>query len=116
MYEPLQEPLGWAIDEEEEEEDQERRKGEEEPRDGGDGGGGERTVDTRGPVAPDRRCGGCGSTEERRGGCSPEFAKEALEKTHRSDEELEREREVKQGREEEERGTVAASMPPLRHL
>jgi hypothetical protein len=50
MYEPLQDPLGWAIDEEDEEEDQERRKGEEEPR---DGGGGERTVDTRGPVAPD---------------------------------------------------------------
>jgi hypothetical protein len=42
-------------EEEEEEEDQKISKGKEDPPDGDERGGRGRTVDTRGPVAPERR-------------------------------------------------------------
>jgi hypothetical protein len=96
MYEPSHDPLGGAIAavEEEEEEDQSRSKGEEEPLlAGGERGGDKRTVDTRGPVAPDGRCGGCGPAEERGRSSSPEFARESPAKSIKHAEELERKRE-----------------------
>jgi hypothetical protein len=77
IYEPSHEPAGRAIaeEEEEDEEDQERAKGDEEPPDGGEHGGGRRTVEIRGPVAPDRGGESCGPVEELGRGRSLESAR-----------------------------------------
>jgi hypothetical protein len=100
--------------EEEEEEDQERAKGEEEPPDGGERGSGERTVDTRGPVAPEQWREGCGPAEElgRRG--LPEFARDSPAGLLKC-KNLAQVGERRPGREKEMNG-VAASVPLHGHL
>jgi hypothetical protein len=81
IYDPLHEPLGWAIDGDEEEEDQERSNGEEEPLlTGGECSGDECNVETRGPVAPAWRADGCRAAEESGRVWSPEFARRSPRK------------------------------------
>jgi hypothetical protein len=114
MYEPSHEPLGRAIaGEEEEEEDQEREKGDEEPLGDGERGGGERTVDARGPVAPDRWCDGCGSAEELDRDWLPEFGRDPPAKS--SGRRSACGGELRLGREEEEvrGGRLGTALPHL---